>query len=91
MTALPVSGEQHDKAVEAAYRARRSLGGLATEDIIAAYFASLAAQGVCLVDASEVAEWLRTRGEMLAWPRDKALFIAAAADFLVRFGGGDER
>jgi hypothetical protein len=94
---LPVSGEQHEKAIDVAgweeTHALGRIGSEAAEVAVAAYFESLAAQGVRLVDAREVAEWLRTRGEMLAWPRDKALFIAAAAEFLARFGGGggDER
>ena len=86
-TVMPVSGEQHEKAIECAYRARRSVGGLATEDIIAAYFASLAAQGVRLVDAREVAEWLRQ--EVDGHPAIPNGVIHRA--FLRRFGGSDER
>ena len=57
---LPVSGEQHEKAREAAMHAAARVGwGASTTDAtLAAYFASLAAQGVRLVDVREVAEWL---------------------------------
>ena len=65
---LPVSGEQHEKAIEAGATALATTGVWRTdseeaEATIAAYFASLAAQGVRLVDRArfvrEVAEWLR--------------------------------
>ena len=64
---LPVSGEQHEKAIDAAVWEETfelgRIGYTAAEVAIAAYFASLAAQGVRLVDRAgfvrEVAEWLR--------------------------------
>jgi hypothetical protein len=95
---LPVSGEQHEKAREAT---RHTMSDLAMNEMwsplraaeagIAAYFASLAAHGVRLVDVSEVAEWLRTRGEMSAADRDRRVLAKAADDLLARFGGGDKR
>ena len=51
---------------------------------VAAYHRSLAEQGVRLVDASEVAEWLRDTG-FATFSLD-----AIHARFLARFGGGDE-
>ena len=54
---LPVSGEQHEKAREAA-RDKVFVPAWAADELLAAYFASLAAQGVRLVDVREVAEWL---------------------------------
>ena len=81
---LPVSGEQHEKAREAAMHAAARVGwGASTTDAtLAAYFASLAAQGVRLVDVREVAEWLRY---------EYAPVCGVADEFLARFGGGDER
>ena len=55
---LPVSGEQHGKALDAAGWEETSrlgrIGSEAAEVAVAAYFASLAAQGVRLVDQGEV-------------------------------------
>ena len=86
---LPVSGEQHEKAREAAMHAAARVGwGASTTDAtLAAYFASLAAQGVRLVDVREVADWLRSRltgNGVCVVTRDPFL-----AEFLARFGGGD--
>ena len=75
---LPVSGEQHEKACDEA-RDKVFVPAWAADELLAAYFASLAAQGVRLVDVREVAEWLRLGGWPLVQP------------FLARFGGGDER
>ena len=83
---LPVSGEAHKKAIEAViYRKCCSCSEATREKTefgydLAAYFASLAAQGVRLVDVREVAEWL-----------DDQCGSARAHWFLARFGGGDER
>lgn len=84
---LPAGDERHLKAVEAAAQAWDT-GSAA--DFIAAYHASLADQGVRLVDASEVAEWLRSDGPLVSL-RGYARRQATAAAFLARFGGGDER
>ena len=86
---LPVSGEQHEKAIDAAVWEETfelgRIGYTAAEVAIAAYFASLAAQGVRLVDAREVAEWLRE----LRVPGSQGTFYDAMADaFLARV---DER
>jgi hypothetical protein len=84
---LPVSGEQHERAIIVARYAQADFAMLeswtplaATEKTIAAYSESLAAQGVRLVDVREVAEWL-----------DDQCGSARAHWFLARFGGGDER
>ena len=85
---LPVSGEQHEKAREAAFFSvvgylfndKPSVRARAVDAVLDAYFASLAAQGVRLVDVREVAEWLRLCRQSVT-----------AEEFLARFGGGDER
>jgi hypothetical protein len=89
---LPVSGEQHERAVIVARYAQADFAMLeswtplaATEKTIAAYFESLAAQGVRLVDAREVVEWLRQIGMIRYWSAD-----GIADAFLARFGGGDD-
>lgn len=91
---LPVSGEQHEKSIEAAcegacdsarergWRGNDAeawpLRNDAAKDAVAAYFDSLAAQGVRLVDVREVAEWLARERDV----RERVAFLA-------RFGGGD--
>ena len=96
---LPVSGEQHKKAIEVAVAECTRLlndevdGNDAAKDAVVAYFASLAAQGVRLVDRDvfvrEVAEWLRGH---TTWEGKPDKVSAAYADgLLARFGGGDER
>ena len=90
---LPVSGEQHEVAVQKAIAAFFAGRDDTLYAVLDAYFASLAAQGVRLVDRDgfvrEVAEWLR---EVDPTPFcAKAWGPVAAIDFLRRFGGGDER
>lgn len=94
---LPVSGEQHDRAIDAAtvravadrYGKGLATNPLTTEDrdamhaAIAAYFASLAEQGVVLVDAKEVVQFAMS------------LYAAggeghrACLDIMRRFASGD--
>ena len=114
MSMLPVSGEQHEKAREAAHGAivrvlddrlafniaaygvawtgekadTEFFVGSVSRAALAAYFASLAAQGVRLVDVSEVVEWLR---EAKLPGRGFNVGNEMADAFLARFGGGDER
>lgn len=84
---LPAGDERHLKALDAAAEAWVNVGSL--EDILAAYHRSLADQGVRLVDASEVAEWLR--GHTTWEGKQDRISVAYADAFLARFGGGDER
>ena len=99
---LPAGDERHLKALEAAHW---TLGGgtichydedlpgyvpiAQVENVLAAYHRSLADQGVRLVDASEVAEWLR--GHTTWEGKQDRISVAYADAFLARFGGGDER
>jgi hypothetical protein len=74
---LPAGDERHLKALEEA----SDHPMFDAQDIIATYFLELHRQGVRLVDASEVAEWLREN----LHPRHKV-----EDAFPRRFGGGDE-
>ena len=90
---LPVSGEQHEVAVQKAIAAFFAGRDDTLYAVLDAYFASLAAQGVRLVDRGvfvrEIAEWLReVRSEI---PGGNDVIQAVADLFLRRFGGGDER
>ena len=57
-------------------------------EAVAAYHAQLRKDGVRLVDASEVAEWLR--GHTTWEGKQDRISVAYADAFLARFGGGDE-
>lgn len=80
-----MTGEQHERAVEAidpngsAY----GLSPLALGQIIERYFASLAEQGVRLVDLREVVEYMRMRVELST--------REYYADAIKRRFGGSER
>lgn len=82
--ALPVSGEQHERAVEAA---QKEYGLLLPGRVFAAYLASLREQGVRLVDLREVAALLRSHDCARRVGRPSSECVALLVER--RFGGNE--
>lgn len=77
-----MTGEQHEQAVEA-LRAGLVMTPYEADEGLRAYFASLARQGVVLVDLGEVVEYVRRE--------DRSVTRTSLTDAIERRFGGNER